>query len=101
MFLLYTMMLNITIKLFYQQHKVNIIHHLNFDLILITVKEIRQQISDDILATADLWKNKGLNKSRRTQNAFTRHYLQSQTNYTMNYQQLLQLLVGIIFVLQI
>lgn len=35
-----------------------------------TVKEIREQIAQDIEATNDLWKTKGLNKSRRTTNAF-------------------------------
>lgn len=40
------------------------------DLVIITVKEIREQIAIDILATADIWKEKGLSKSRRTQKAF-------------------------------
>lgn len=40
------------------------------DLIITTVKEIREQIAIDCLATADLWREKGLNKSRRTQKAF-------------------------------
>jgi len=40
------------------------------NLIITTVKEIREQIATDILGTADLWKSKGLNKSRRTQKAF-------------------------------
>lgn len=40
------------------------------NLIITTVKEIREQIAIDILGTADLWKSKGLNKSRRTQKAF-------------------------------
>jgi len=35
-----------------------------------TVKEIREQIAVDIQATSQLWKTKGLNKSRRTQKAF-------------------------------
>ena len=39
-------------------------------LIIITVKEIREQIAVDILATSDLWSAKGLNKSRKTQKAF-------------------------------
>ena len=40
------------------------------DLIITTVKEIREQIAQDIEATVPLWKAKGLLKSRRTQNAF-------------------------------
>ena len=40
------------------------------ELIITTVKEIREQIAIDCLATANLWKSKGLNKSRRTQKAF-------------------------------
>jgi len=35
-----------------------------------TVKEIREQIAQDIEGTSDLWKTKGLNKSRRTTKAF-------------------------------
>lgn len=35
-----------------------------------TVKEIREQIAQDIEGTSDLWKAKGLNKSRRTTKAF-------------------------------
>ena len=35
-----------------------------------TVKEIREQIAQDIEGTSDLWKVKGLNKSRRTTKAF-------------------------------
>lgn len=35
-----------------------------------TVKEIREQIAVDIEGTSDLWKAKGLNKSRRTTKAF-------------------------------
>jgi len=41
-----------------------------WDFIVFTVKEIREQIAVDILATSDLWAAKGLNKSRRTQKAF-------------------------------
>lgn len=41
-----------------------------WDFIVFTVKEIREQIAIDILGTFDLWKSKGLNKSRRTQKAF-------------------------------
>jgi hypothetical protein len=38
--------------------------------IVYTVKEIRNDIAMDIIATSDLWKSQGLNKSRRTQKAF-------------------------------
>lgn len=41
-----------------------------WNFIVFTVKEIREQIAVDIQATSDLWKSKGLNKSRRTQKAF-------------------------------
>lgn len=41
-----------------------------WEFIVFTVKEIREQIAIDIIGTADLWKHKGLNKSRRTQKAF-------------------------------
>lgn len=41
-----------------------------WDFIVFTVKEIREQIAVDIQATSELWKAKGLNKSRRTQKAF-------------------------------
>ena len=41
-----------------------------WEFIVFTVKEIREQIAVDIQATSDLWKAKGLNKSRRTQKAF-------------------------------
>jgi hypothetical protein len=41
-----------------------------WEFIVFTVKEIREQIAVDILATSDLWKARGLNKSRRTQKAF-------------------------------
>ena len=41
-----------------------------WEFIVFTVKEIREQIATDIQATSDLWKAKGLNKSRRTQKAF-------------------------------
>ena len=37
---------------------------------MFTVKEIRDQIATDIEGTSELWKAKGLNKSRRTQKAF-------------------------------
>jgi hypothetical protein len=35
-----------------------------------TVKEIREQIAQDILATADIWMAKGKLKSRKTSKAF-------------------------------
>jgi len=41
-----------------------------WEFIVFTVKEIREQIAVDIQATSELWKAKGLNKSRRTQKAF-------------------------------
>jgi len=41
-----------------------------WDFIVFTVKEIRDQIAVDIEGTSELWKVKGLNKSRRTQKAF-------------------------------
>ena len=41
-----------------------------WDFIVFTVKEIREQIAVDIEGTSELWKLKGLNKSRRTQKAF-------------------------------
>ena len=40
------------------------------NLVITTVKEIREQIAQDIEATIPLWKTKGFLKSRRTQNAF-------------------------------
>lgn len=40
------------------------------NLIITTVKEIREQIAQDILATSDLWLAKGHLKSRRTSKAF-------------------------------
>ena len=42
-----------------------------WDFIVFTVKEIRDQIAVDIEGTAQLWKAIGLNKSRRTQKAFS------------------------------
>ncbi len=39
-------------------------------LVILTVKEIREQIASDIEATVPLWKSKGLLKSRRTEKAF-------------------------------
>ena len=47
------------------EHKEQIWH-----FIVETVKEIREQIAQDIEGTNDLWKAKGLNKSRRTSKAF-------------------------------
>jgi hypothetical protein len=47
------------------EHKEQIWH-----FIVETVKEIREQIAVDIEGTNDLWKTKGLNKSRRTSKAF-------------------------------
>ena len=47
------------------EHKEQIWH-----FIVETVKEIREQIAVDIEGTNDLWKAKGLNKSRRTTKAF-------------------------------
>ena len=47
------------------EHKEQIWH-----FIVETVKEIREQIAQDIEGTSDLWKTKGLNKSRRTLKAF-------------------------------
>jgi hypothetical protein len=41
-----------------------------WNFIVFTVKEIRDQIAVDIEGTSELWKAKGLNKSRRTQKAF-------------------------------
>ena len=41
-----------------------------WEFIVFTVKEIRDQIAVDIEGTSELWKSKGLNKSRRTQKAF-------------------------------
>jgi hypothetical protein len=39
-------------------------------LIIVTVKEIREQIAKDILATIPLWQKFGWMKSRRTKKAF-------------------------------
>ena len=47
------------------EHKEQVWH-----FIVETVKEIREQIAQDIQGTSDLWKAKGLNKSRRTTKAF-------------------------------
>lgn len=40
------------------------------NLVILTVKEIREQIAQDIEATLPLWKRMGLVKSRRTEKAF-------------------------------
>lgn len=40
------------------------------EMIIMTVKEIREQIAQDIEATIPLWKRMGLLKSRRTLKAF-------------------------------
>ena len=40
------------------------------DLMVLTVKEIREQIARDILATIPLWQRRGWLKSRRTKKAF-------------------------------
>lgn len=40
------------------------------NLIVTTVKEIRQQLDDDILFTQQIWERKGFLKSRRTRKAF-------------------------------
>lgn len=47
------------------EHKEQVWH-----FIVETVKEIREQIAQDIQGTSDLWKAKGFNKSRRTTKAF-------------------------------
>lgn len=39
-------------------------------LVILTVKEIREQIARDILYTADVWGRHGKTKSRRTIKAF-------------------------------
>lgn len=41
-----------------------------WEFIVFTVKEIREQIAQDILATADIWRLKGHLKSRKTLKAF-------------------------------
>jgi hypothetical protein len=41
-----------------------------WDFIVFTVKEIREQIAQDILGTADIWMSKGHLKSRKTSKAF-------------------------------
>ena len=39
-------------------------------LIVMTVKEIREQLDQDILFTQQIWERKGFIKSRRTRKAF-------------------------------
>ncbi len=48
-----------------EEQKTNIM-----DLIVTTVKEIRNQIDQDILFTQQIWERKGFVKSRRTRKAF-------------------------------
>lgn len=40
------------------------------NLIVMTVKEIREQLDQDILFTQQIWERKGFMKSRRTRKAF-------------------------------
>lgn len=40
------------------------------EIVILTVKEIREQIAMDILATIPLWEQNGWLKSRRTKKAF-------------------------------
>ena len=40
------------------------------EMFIITVKEIREQIDQDILFTQQIWERKGFLKSRRTRKAF-------------------------------
>jgi hypothetical protein len=40
------------------------------DLVVTTVKEIREQIDQDILFTQEIWERKGFIKSRKTRKAF-------------------------------
>jgi hypothetical protein len=40
------------------------------EMIIMTVKEIRQQLDQDILFTEQIWERKGFMKSRRTRKAF-------------------------------
>lgn len=40
------------------------------NLIIMTVKEIREQLDQDILFTQQIWQRKGFLKSRRTRKAF-------------------------------
>jgi hypothetical protein len=40
------------------------------EMIIMTVKEIREQLDNDILFTQQIWEKKGFVKSRRTRKAF-------------------------------
>jgi hypothetical protein len=40
------------------------------EMIIMTVKEIREQLDQDILFTQEIWERKGFVKSRRTRKAF-------------------------------
>ena len=40
------------------------------EMIIMTVKEIREQLDKDILFTQEIWERKGFLKSRRTRKAF-------------------------------
>ena len=40
------------------------------NLVIMTVKEIREQLDQDILFTQQIWERKGFLKSRRTRKAF-------------------------------
>jgi hypothetical protein len=40
------------------------------ELLVVTVKEIRHQLEQDILFTQQIWERKGFLKSRRTRKAF-------------------------------
>lgn len=40
------------------------------ELLIVTVKEIRHQMDQDILFTQQIWERKGFLKSRRTRKAF-------------------------------
>jgi hypothetical protein len=40
------------------------------EMIIMTVKEIREQLDQDILFTQQIWERKGFVKSRRTRKAF-------------------------------
>jgi len=40
------------------------------EMIIMTVKEIREQMDQDILFTQQIWERKGFVKSRRTRKAF-------------------------------
>ena len=40
------------------------------EMIIMTVKEIREQMDQDILFTQQIWERKGFIKSRRTRKAF-------------------------------